>query len=328
MRSCIYCRAELMGKVPHEHVIPQGYGVFSPDLTLNCVCSTCNGYFGRALEWPMRNSSYEGVMRFHNGLGAGQVGNIGTRGLELIIAEAPEWQGARIILKADQNGNAYTDLIPQIGARKTSADPFVWYLEKDICAGFDHLYPKGSEFRIIGNSAADQDRLHKRLLSVVPTFEMKGTMNPPFGPNGKVLIHFENEFDSIIRRFLAKVAINYLAFTIGEDFASDQQFDRVRSFVRYGVEPLDGIVYVSRKPILANEVVLQKRITDGHILTVELNSVRHTSEVRLSLFNGIRYRVVLALQTSGVWFTKGHHFDLESRKVSELGKAVEIFLTH
>jgi hypothetical protein len=272
----------------------------------------------------MRNSSYEGVMRFHNGLGAGQVGNIGTKGLELTIAEAPEWQGARIILRADQDGNAYTDLIPQIGARKTSADPFVWYLEKDINVGFDALYPKGSEFRIIGNNDADQKRLLKRLLNAVPTFETKGTMNPPFGPDGKVLIHFENEFDSIIRRFLAKVAMNYLALTVGEDFARDPQFDRVRSFVRYGTEPSNGIVYVSRNPILANEVVLQRRITNGHIVTIEVNSVRHTSEVRLSLFNGIRYRIVLAWDTSGVWFAKGHHFDLESWKVSELGTMVEI----
>jgi hypothetical protein len=116
-------------------------------------------------------------------------------------------------------------------AGKTSPDPFVWYLEKDINAGLAALYPKGSEFRIVENNAADQDRLLKRLLSVVPTFEMKGTMNPPFDPDGKVLIHLEIEFDSIIRRFLAKVAMNYLALTTGEEFARDPQFDRVRSFV-------------------------------------------------------------------------------------------------
>jgi hypothetical protein len=51
----------------------------------------------------------------------------------------------------------------------------------------------------------------------------------------------------------------------------------------------------------------------------------HTSEVRLSLFNGIHYRIVLAQQTSGIWFAKGHHFDLKSRKVSELGMAVPLF---
>ncbi len=161
-----------MGKTPREHVIPQGYGVFFPDLTIDCVCSGCNSYFGRVLEWPMRNSSYEGVMRFHNGLGTGQVGSIGTTGIELTIAEGPEWQGARIILKADRNGNAYTDLIPQIGARKSSVDSFDWYLEKDIKIGFDALYPKGSEFRIIGNDEADQQRLIKRLLSVVPSFKI------------------------------------------------------------------------------------------------------------------------------------------------------------
>ena len=49
-------------------------------------------------------------------------------------------------MKADRKGNAFTEVIPQIGARKTSADPFVWYPEKDINAEFAATYPKGSEF--------------------------------------------------------------------------------------------------------------------------------------------------------------------------------------
>jgi hypothetical protein len=57
-----------------------------------------------------------------------------------------KWLGAQILLKADRKGNAFTEVIPQIGARKTSADPFVWYPEKDINAEFAATYPKGSEF--------------------------------------------------------------------------------------------------------------------------------------------------------------------------------------
>jgi hypothetical protein len=45
---------------PPEHVIPQGFGVFTPDLTLDCVCKACNHFFGTTLEWPMRNESIEG----------------------------------------------------------------------------------------------------------------------------------------------------------------------------------------------------------------------------------------------------------------------------
>lgn len=45
-----------------RHVIPQSLGTFHPNLTLFYVCADCNGFFGRTLEWPMRNSSTEGVL--------------------------------------------------------------------------------------------------------------------------------------------------------------------------------------------------------------------------------------------------------------------------
>ena len=75
---CIYCRSELPATVPREHVIPQSFGVFTPDLTLDCVCKTCNHYFGSKLEWPMLNQSIEGALRLQFGL-KGVVGGVGTK---------------------------------------------------------------------------------------------------------------------------------------------------------------------------------------------------------------------------------------------------------
>jgi len=42
MTNCIYCRCELPSVVPKEHVIPQKFGKFKPDMTLTCVCEECN----------------------------------------------------------------------------------------------------------------------------------------------------------------------------------------------------------------------------------------------------------------------------------------------
>ena len=68
MNTCIYCRADVPDDAPPEHVIPQGFGVFTPDLTLDCVCKACNHFFGTTLEWLMRNESIEGALRLHFGL--------------------------------------------------------------------------------------------------------------------------------------------------------------------------------------------------------------------------------------------------------------------
>ena len=37
VNTCIYCRADVPDDAPPEHVIPQGFGVFTPDLTLDCL---------------------------------------------------------------------------------------------------------------------------------------------------------------------------------------------------------------------------------------------------------------------------------------------------
>jgi hypothetical protein len=167
----------LTGAEPPEHVISQSFGKFNA--TLSCVCVRCNGFFGSTLEWPMRNSSFEGVLRSHHGLAkGGQIGSIGTKGIEFKIAESGDWMGARVVLKVKKRGRAHIDLLPQIGARRNPTDDWTWYLEKEIDAAFAAKYPKGSEFRIVGGDG-DFDRLMNRLLRVCPSFQKKGTLTPP-----------------------------------------------------------------------------------------------------------------------------------------------------
>lgn len=51
----------------------------------------------------MRNSSTEGVLRFSYGLAtSGQIGGVGTEGIEFRIAESPDWKGARVVLRVNE----------------------------------------------------------------------------------------------------------------------------------------------------------------------------------------------------------------------------------
>jgi hypothetical protein len=318
MGQCIYCRKPLTRAVPPEHVIPQSFGTFKGNLTLFCVCEECNRYFGSTLEWTMRNSSAEGVLRFNYGLATGgQVGNIGTKGIEFRIAEAGDWLGARVVLKVNKDGEGYVDVLPQVGARRDAKEEWTWYLEKDVTTQFAAEYPKGSEFRIIG-CQGDFERLEKRLIAVCPTFRKHGTLTPPIGKDGKVGLNFVNDFNAVVRRFLAKIAFNYLAWVAGAEFALRSEFDGMRNFVRSGTEPSHGGVYVGPRPILAQEILGETRITDGHIITIEAKPDEHRVQAQLSLFNSLKYRIVLSGNYDGIWFAKGHHFDVQRWEVSEL----------
>lgn len=268
----------------------------------------------------MRNSSPEGVLRFMFGLGKGEIGTVGTKGIEFKIAEPGDWLGARVVLKVNKKTRvSYVDLIPQVGARKSPNEEWAWYLEKDVNPGFDAMYPKGSEFRIVGG-ANDHLRLLQRLKSVCPTYQHGGMIAPPMGKDGKVGLNYLHEFTAVVRRCLAKIAFNYLAFVAGDEFARKPDFDPVRSFVRYGVEPHEGIVLLSRNPILADELVAGRQVTDGHILTVEVLTDRRRIQARLALFNSFQYRIILASNYGGIWFAKGHHFDVRSKECTELAQ--------
>ena len=147
---------------------------------------------------------------------------------------------------------------------------------------------------------------------------MHGTKAPPMGADGKVGVTFMHEFQSSVRPFLAKFGFNYMAWVAGAEFALRPEFDEARSFIRYGTETAKDIVRVLRRPILAEELFSGLKITDGHVIALNANPDQNRVEALLTLFNTMRYRVILAPAYSGLWFAKGHHFDIHSRRIREL----------
>jgi len=43
---CIYCGSPEPPREKREHVLPQSYGLFEDNWVLDCVCDSCNQYFG------------------------------------------------------------------------------------------------------------------------------------------------------------------------------------------------------------------------------------------------------------------------------------------
>ena len=303
--------------VPREHIIPQSFGVFNPDLTLNCVCSPCNGYFGSKLEWPMLIESIEGARRLQFGL-KGTIGGIGTKGVTPTVAEGNDWKGARTRIRTEKDGTESTEVLPQVGARRSPLDPWEWVLAHELSTEFADRYPKGSEFRIVGGkNEADNDRIVQKLIAVCPTFVYGGKMNPPFSGDGKVMLHVEHGVSRTVARCLCKIAFNYMAMTCGDTFVLAKDFDGMREFIRNDVGDEMDRVFVKHKPIVAQEIISGQRGTDGHVLTVEGRPADRTLEMQLALFNTIPYRLPMTRNYIGHAFAKGHHFSLETWEVTE-----------
>jgi hypothetical protein len=320
MNSCIYCRSEVPNDAPREHVIPQSFGVFKPDITLDCVCKDCNHYFGSNLEWPVRVQSFEGVLRLHYGF-KGAAGGVGTPGVILSVAEGVR-KGARTVIQRDKKGNLRTKLLTQVGARRGPSEEVEWCLEKDLSVEFAERHPKGSEFFLIGGETQEgMDRLLRRWKEVCPTFVYGGIMNPPYGDKdgeGEILLHAEHQDNRLKVRFLCKIAFNYMAFQCHPQFSRSSSFDALRAFIRKDLGEGEGRVFVKNEPIVAEEILHGKRVTNGHVLTIDCRPYDRVVEAQVALFNFIPYRIPMCRDYPGPSFTRGHHFDLDDWKASEM----------
>ena len=66
--KCIYCQEVKTDDCYKntEHVIPQSFGLFRDNFTLNkIVCDDCNKYFGDNLEIDLARDTFEGLQRFN-----------------------------------------------------------------------------------------------------------------------------------------------------------------------------------------------------------------------------------------------------------------------
>jgi hypothetical protein len=155
---------------------------------------------------------------------------------------------------------------------------------------------------------------------------MHGTKAPPMGADGKVGVTFMHEFSSSVRRFLSKIGFNYMAWAIVPDFALRSEFDETRSFIRYGTEPPNEIVRVRLRPILAEELLGGVKITEGHVVTLNANPDRDKVEALVTLFNVVRYSILLARTYKSLWFATGHHFDVRGRTIRKLRVQPELIV--
>lgn len=325
--KCIYCLKEkdsaCYKKV--EHVLPQSFGKFVDNFTLkNIVCDECNQYFGNNLEPVLARDTFEGISRQKfNVKQPKDFKSLGKNSkLEIIVDEGP-LKGAFAYLKySETEDNVLMFPLPQIGFKRNSDLKHIFYKLSDI-PEYEYLKSEGYNLEI-EDSIIILGINHEEAALVlrekgINNFTYQGERALPREQNDYQFF-IQRKIDEVIKRGVAKVAFNYLAYQEGADFVLDESFNKIRNFIMTGTDPEYQLVIFVHDDILEDELNKEvKRV--GHIITVDWGNDSKTIFSQVSLFNMAKYVVLLSENYNAGYrnITKGHFFNVGDKRIYELG---------
>jgi hypothetical protein len=314
--TCIYCRRISAEPFPAEHVIPQSFGRFQYGLTLRCVCRDCNQFFGHHLELHFARETGESVVRYQYGIRDGVAGIPGSRLTARITVPGPTF-GAKVLLAPDGRPNRMQMLyLPQVGFAAENSDDWKWYLPDELNQEVVQSLGPNTQLRYFFSSPDEEQMLRARMREVGFSSNTKHVTRATILPQPEMTARITYLFDSIIRRSVAKIAFNYLAYAVGEDtrLLLRADFDVVRSFIRDEVIPQEETVFIVGNPRLSEES-RRGSLVDGHMIGVGWSADERIL-CNLSIFNAMTYQVILCRRYEGIWFplTNAHLFDLSTKE--------------
>ena len=306
-----------------EHVIPQSFGKFEQNLTLNkSVCCECNSSFGDQMDRILARDSVEAYERVRHGLkDKTELDELPYRQLNFSVADEGEWTGLRVILKSE-NGKVVVDLVPQVRLSRKDGQGYEFVVEmelENLDESLLNAIDRTADVAIFPSSEEVVERLIGALRKIGIEFERQGYIASPKFAQSDVGINVHGKIDAVVKRCAAKIAFNYLAYTSGANFVRGDEFNTVRSYIRHGTTPDYSLIRVSDDPILADDL-RHSRQTEGHLVTVNWTGDKRHIIAQLSLFNRVTYHVYLARNFQGFWreIRSGHHFDVGRRSIDEL----------
>jgi len=315
-KHCVYCRTTTGSFKNGEHVIPKAFGTFGQQTWVlhDCVCDSCNSFFGNNLEVFFNRSSLEGLERFKHGKPRRDAADI-HRDRVMVVSASQQSKGMKFAPVSHE-------LLPQVGflfAGQSEREFFTL----DELEGMENLdktkynlkNPDG--ISLLARDEKSYKRLAKALLKLGIAFE-KQREAPPMGPH-TVELDYTVKCDVKNFRTIAKIAFNYMAKVREPAYCLRSDFDPIRDYIRNGNRPPFAPVVPSNVPILAYDTET-KRQTPGHIIVLETKDNGGTIQSRVSLYNGVTYTVTLAKYfSSALSLTDvGHHFDFEQKIINPL----------
>ena len=297
-------------------MIPRSFGRFRNGLTLSCVCGVCNQFFGDHLELLFGRETGESVVRFQYGLRDSVAGSRRSRLTARIKVPGPAFD-AKVLLAPNALTNGMEIIyLPQVGFAQENSDEWEWYVLDELGPEILPRLGPNAKVKYFFTSPAEEAQLRARLRELGFTAPIKHISRDKILPQPEMAARVTYTFDPIIRRCIAKIAFNYLAYALSEDMRLllRSDFDPVRTFIRDGIIPQDEIVVVIGSPRLTEES-RQGSLVDGHLIGVGW-SVGENILCNLSIFNAMTYQVALCRKYQGLWFALSsmHSFDLSAKE--------------
>jgi len=327
--KCIYCKSGLTGKQPREHVIPHALTAgFQPrNLTIGCVCTACNDYFGRTLDQLFVEDSILGPLRYRHEL------KKDTRRAPLPDEARLQlrYDGKLVELHSKPDGSDYeVGLVTQVGfpsRRKPEGQLEYFPLDALDNALSDPAIDHG-KYHVIGQGGhfKEEALAALRARGLTPGLESDEHSVFPREPDGSpqtsIEVQFEMIVDRVIKRCMSKIGFNYLAFAVTEklhtsDWLLRPDFDVVRDFVRQDDATVTPCVSTEIELEAQRHMGGETQVPPGHCATVAWSRHGADVEANISLFSEFSWRVTLSRSFGGVtWdLRSGHFWDFETRRV-------------
>ncbi len=324
--KCIYCLEDKPKSFfkKTEHVLPQSFGKFKNNLTLNkIVCDECNEYFGNHLEILLGRDTLEGMSRFeHKVKNKHEFKSPGKKSRINIKVDEGPFKGAYAYQEySDSEDKIIIKPIPQVGFKKIDGADYVYfpldeipdkqYLEKH----FSLNAPKS--ITVLGCTSEDaQKPLSEKNITLSSNPDGEFSPSEEYSDWGCVVTA---KIDQIIFRSIAKIAFNYLSYWAGRDCVVDNSFNPIRRYIRFGEEISFPFVIIIEKAIMVDEPMEGKRIL-GHIITLNWSDNKLSIASNVSLLNFNNYAVILAKDYKGKSFNlpKGNFFNIADNEILEI----------
>jgi len=319
MPTCLYCRATKDSTLfNREHVVPESFGRFRGNFVLkNVICRDCNDYFGRTLDLKLARETVEGLDRYK--IGAKSPAQ-GTRfglsdTLTARISDGGFHHGARVFWGPSSDQSRLVLLpFPQYGV--SDGRETTWFTA-DALPRREGLSRHGFDLEreiTVKPFGIDEDAARAQLGSLGYNTSLERVGETTEG--SEINIRLNGSIDRTLRRAVAKIAYNYLAFQY-QRIATMEQFTVLRRYVRYdeflGPEP----VTLSNGPLIAGTT--PEKAPMAHVVAVENNGDQILGHV--TLFFHFRYLVVLAdggFLIKPTMVNQGHIFNADTLEIYQL----------
>ena len=322
---CIYClESKPKADFNREHVIPEALGKFKNNFVLHeTVCRDCNRYFGDCLERILNRDTAEGVYRYKFGIKPKTAPK--HQRISFQIGEGEELAGMHVRPMSESRDDISLEPVAQVGFLNKEMGKYVYFKANEIPEK-ETLIEMGldvREFQMVLSNQTDLPALLEALGKKGLETEIRGDFEWPDSvkKGSRVEIVADLKIDRPIFRAICKIGFNYLAAVLGKEFVLRDDFDGIRNYVRYDNGDTECYFATDPRPILYEENRFGGQITEGHLIIAEWQGMRLVAKIRF--FNLFTYVVTFCRHYSSIWFpfASGHHFGVDKKTITELGKA-------